>query len=51
MRRYSPRIVDAELHELLRSLPAIALEGPKGVGKTATAERRVTTIFRLDEPA
>lgn len=51
MARYSPRIVDAELDELLRALPAIALEGPKGVGKTATAERRVNTTFRLDEPA
>lgn len=51
MALYSPRIVDAELDELLRALPAIALEGPKGVGKTATAERRVNTTFRLDEPA
>jgi len=50
MNRYTARVVDAELDELLRHLPAIALEGPKGVGKTATAERRVATTFRLDEP-
>jgi uncharacterized protein len=48
---YSPRLVDTELDELLRGLPAIALEGPKGVGKTATAERRANTVFRLDVPA
>ena len=29
-------------------LPAIALEGPKGVGKTATAEQRALRVFRLD---
>lgn len=46
-----PRILDGELDELLGALPAVALEGPKGVGKTATAERRVTSVFRLDSPA
>lgn len=51
MRPYTPRIVDAELDELQASLPAIALEGPKGVGKTATAERRAGSVFRLDDPA
>ncbi|MGH7721107.1 MAG: ATP-binding protein [Gemmatimonadaceae bacterium] len=51
MTQYAPRIVDTELDELLRELPAVALEGPKGVGKTATAERRVRTVFRLDDPA
>lgn len=48
---YNRRIVDAELDELLQQLPAVVLEGPKGVGKTATAERRVTTTLRLDDPA
>lgn len=51
MAEYTPRVVDAELDELLTGLPAIALEGPKGVGKTATAERRARTTFRLDDPA
>lgn len=49
--QYTPRVLDEELDELLRALPAIALEGPKGVGKTATAERRAATIFRLDDAA
>lgn len=48
---YAPRVADRELDELLAELPAVALEGPKGVGKTATAERRARTTFRLDEPA
>lgn len=51
MAEYLRRIVDDELDELFAALPAIALEGPKGVGKTATAERRATTTFRLDNPA
>ena len=48
---YIPRIIDHELEDLLSSLPAIAIEGPKAVGKTATAERRATTVFRLDSQA
>ncbi len=51
MTEYLRRLVDTELDELMPGLPAIALEGPKGVGKTATAERRARTVFRLDEPA
>lgn len=51
MRHYTPRVVDSELDELMGQLPAIALEGPKGVGKTATAERRVAVIYRLDDPS
>jgi predicted AAA+ superfamily ATPase len=47
---YRRRVVDDELDALLPHLPAIALEGAKGVGKTATAARRATTIVRLDEP-
>ena len=35
---YLRRIVDAELDELFGQVPAIALDGPKGVGKTTTAE-------------
>jgi len=48
---YQPRIIDSELDELLSELPAIALEGAKGVGKTATASRRVRRVLRLDDPA
>ena len=51
MAEYLRRLVDTELDELMLELPAIVLEGPKGVGKTATAERRARTIVRLDDPA
>ncbi|HEV3046734.1 MAG TPA: DUF4143 domain-containing protein [Solirubrobacteraceae bacterium] len=47
---YLPRIVDEELGELLVDLPAMVLEGAKGVGKTATASRRVATVHALDDP-
>ena len=50
MARYVLRIVDQELDELLLGLAAIAIEGPKAVGKTETAERRAQTVFRLDDP-
>lgn len=47
---YLPRVVDDELDQLLGSLPAIALEGAKGVGKTATATRRARSVRALDDP-
>lgn len=47
---YSPRIVDEELDELLVGLPAIAIEGAKGTGKTATGRRRALTVVELDDP-
>lgn len=48
---YRRRVIDTELDELFRQLPAVLLDGPKGVGKTATASRRCATIRRLDDPA
>lgn len=47
---YRRRIVDDDLDELLPQLPAISLEGAKGVGKTATALQRAQTVYRLDDP-
>ena len=51
MKIYSPRIVDTDLAELLSTVPAVALEGPKGVGKTESALRLAATIRRCDRPA
>jgi predicted AAA+ superfamily ATPase len=48
---YRQRIVDTELDELMSSLPAIAIEGAKGVGKTATAQQRAATVHLLDDPS
>lgn len=50
-RQYLQRVVDKELEELTSSLPAMAIAGAKGVGKTATASRRATTVHALDDPA
>lgn len=47
---YLERTIDAELDELLPHLVAVALDGPKGVGKTETAGRRVSHTFSLDNP-
>jgi len=48
---YLRRVVDDELDDLLTSLPAVAVEGAKGVGKTATAMLRTDMVFRLDDEA
>jgi predicted AAA+ superfamily ATPase len=48
---YLKRILDNELDELQTSLSALAIEGPKAVGKTKTASRRATTVHPLDDPA
>lgn len=46
---YQRRIVDDELDQLLPGLAAISIEGPKGVGKTATALTRSATVHQLDD--
>jgi len=48
---YRRRVVDDLLDELFPDLAAVALEGAKGVGKTATAVQRAQTVISLDLPA
>jgi predicted AAA+ superfamily ATPase len=48
---YRRRTLDTQLDELCRWEPAVAIDGPKGVGKTATAQRRAAASWRLDDPA
>lgn len=48
---YLRRIVDDELDDLFPHVPAIAIDGPKAVGKTTTAEQRVHGRLRLDARA
>ena len=50
MNFYLPRVVESLLAEALANVPAIFIEGPKGVGKTATAKRFAKTVFELDNP-
>jgi uncharacterized protein len=48
---YRRRIVDETLDALFPDLAAIALEGAKGVGKTATATQRAATVLSLNDPS
>lgn len=47
---YLQRIVDRELDEVFPQVPAVALDGPKFVGKTTAAQQRVKNVLRLDNP-
>ncbi|GGH64553.1 ATP-binding protein [Rothia aerolata] len=47
---YLARSLDLELDELLPYVSAVAIDGPKGVGKTDTARRRAKHRFFLDNP-
>ncbi|MCW1063351.1 hypothetical protein OJ587_11975, partial [Streptococcus anginosus] len=48
--RYHERAIDKRLDALLPEVPAIAIDGAKGVGKTATALQRANTVWLLDRP-
>jgi len=48
---YLPRSIDFQLDDLMSFEAAVAIDGPKGVGKTATASRRAQKIWRIDNPA
>jgi hypothetical protein len=48
---YSPRVVDAELIDVLASSGAVLIEGPKASGKTSTAAQLARTVVRLDVDA
>lgn len=50
MDAYLDRIIDGELTTLVAGLPALAIQGPKGVGKTASAERLAASVLQLDRP-
>ncbi|WP_448059198.1 ATP-binding protein [Cellulomonas hominis] len=45
---YLRRIIDDELDDLFSQVPAIAIDGPKAVGKTTTAEQRARGMLKLD---
>ncbi len=47
---YRRRVIDEVLDDLFHDLAAIAIEGAKGVGKTATAMQRAQSFVSLDLP-
>lgn len=49
MPAYLPRLLDRLLSEFMSGLPAVSVDGARGVGKTALAERVAKTVFRLDD--
>lgn len=48
---YIPRYIDQHIDDMLTELGAIAIDGPKGVGKTETATRHSDVVLRLDVPS
>lgn len=48
---YQRRVVDDDLDEIFGDLPAVALEGAKGTGKTSTAAQRARRVLALDDLA
>jgi len=49
MKENYERLIEAYLLTLLEELPAIAIDGLKGIGKSFTSKRLVNTIFELDK--
>ena len=47
---YESRIIESELRDLAAELPAVAIDGAKGVGKTATALQFASTVRNLERP-
>lgn len=50
MKQYFPRYLDNKLDEMLNSVGAILIVGPKWVGKTTTAERHAKSILKMQDP-
>ncbi|HEY0217865.1 MAG TPA: ATP-binding protein [Cellulomonas sp.] len=48
MGEYRRRVVDHLLDEIQPELPALAIQGAKGVGKTTTARERARTVLSFD---
>lgn len=48
MTSYRPRVADAELQDLMGFMGAVLIDGPKAVGKTATASQVARTVFRME---
>ena len=50
MATYRRRVIDTEIDELMTGVAALAINGPRATGKTATASARAATTYALDDP-
>lgn len=50
IKKYMPRVTDMLLEERLQSAGAVLIEGPRGCGKTFTAERAAKSDVYLQDP-
>ena len=48
---YVPRLVDTVLPRILQTLPAVSLTGPRGAGKTTSAQRLAASVAHIDRTA
>jgi predicted AAA+ superfamily ATPase len=48
MQGYRPRIIDRILADYLQGLPAVCIDGAKGVGKTSSAQQICATEIHMD---
>jgi len=48
---YLSRVMDQTIADLLEGLPAVSIEGAKGVGKTETAGKHARWMYELDRTA
>ncbi|MDR3228571.1 MAG: DUF4143 domain-containing protein [Puniceicoccales bacterium] len=51
MSKISPRIIEDALADALREVPALFVEGAKGVGKTLTSKCFAKTFLQMDKPS
>lgn len=49
-KEYRNRIADRLLSDKLEAMGAVLIEGPKGCGKTTTAEQKAKSIIYMDDP-
>jgi predicted AAA+ superfamily ATPase len=47
---YKKRIADQMLSDKLEAMGAVLIEGPKGCGKTTTAEQQAKSVLYMDDP-
>ncbi|MCL2164691.1 MAG: DUF4143 domain-containing protein [Oscillospiraceae bacterium] len=49
MKKEYSRLIEKYLADLMQEIPAVAIEGLKGIGKSVSATRLAKTVFELDQ--